>query len=87
MCSEDTSGSAPAQNGAVAVASATGRANGSPPSGSVAPASQSHSSDARGLVTGATSSNTSKACIAPTGWLSTARRSGSSVPYPPSGLR
>ncbi len=80
MCSDETSGSAPAQNGAVAVASPMGRANGSPPSGSETAASQSHSAAARGLVTGATSSNTSKACIAPTGWLSTARRSGSSAP-------
>jgi hypothetical protein len=76
--SEDVPGSAFAQNGAVAAGSATGRANGKPPSGSVTDASQSHSSAAHGLVAGAASAIASNACSAPPGWLSGARRSGSS---------
>ena len=52
MCSDDVVGSASAQNGAQAVGSATGSPNGRPPSGRDTPASQSHSSAARGLVVG-----------------------------------
>ena len=47
MCRDDDPWSAPAQNGAVAVA-ATGRAKGMPPSGRVIDASQSQSSAAGG---------------------------------------
>ena len=61
ICSDEWSGSASAQNGAQPARLCTGRANGTPPSGSVTVCSQSHSSTARGLVAGAMSSNTSKA--------------------------
>lgn len=79
MWSEETSGSASAQNGAEPAASgpSIGRANGMPPSGRPADSSQSHSSAARAKTAGPHSSNTSKASSAPTGWLRADRRSGS----------
>jgi hypothetical protein len=65
-----------------------GSANGTAPPGKATASSQSRSPAAIGLVKGATSSNTSKACSAATGWLAGARRSGSSAhPKPPSALR
>ena len=78
ICSEERLLSADAQNGAQAAGSGTGRAKGSPPSGSVTAASHSHSSTARGVVAGAASANASNACRAPPGWLVRERRSGSS---------
>src|SRR6187455_1819210 len=88
MWSDDESESASAQNGAQPAGSATGRANGNPPSSSVANSSQSQSSTARDDVTDPASASTSNACSAPAGWLSGERASGSIPhPYPPSGLR
>jgi hypothetical protein len=75
--SEELSGSALAQNGAQPAGLSTGTANGTPPSGRVTVSSQSQSSSACGLVAGAMSSNTSKACSAGAGWLRVSRRSGS----------
>lgn len=75
--SDDTGVLGSTHNGALPARSALGRANGSPPSGKLMAASQSHNSTARGVVVGATSASTSKACMAPAGWLSGDRRSGS----------
>ncbi len=77
ICSEDSPGSAPCHHGPEPAVSAIGTAIGRPPSGSVARSSQSHSSRARGVVAGATSSKTSNACKAAAGWLSGERRSPS----------
>ena len=78
ICSEGSAGSAPCHHGPEPAVIAIGTAIGSAPSGRVERSSQSHSSMARGVVAGATSWKTSKACRAAAGWLSGERRSPSS---------
>ena len=80
--------SAEAHIGAEPAYAPPGSANGTAPPGRAIASSQSSSPTAIGLVTGATSSNTSKAWSAATGWPAGARESGSRPqPNPPSGLR
>ena len=74
----DACGSACTQNGAHPAGSVTGRACGSPPSGSVCAASQSQSPTASGVVGGVPRPAPPARASPPRGWLPGERRSGSS---------
>lgn len=65
ICSDDVFVSGSLHQGAHPAGLLIGRANGSPPSASECPSSQSQSSTARGVVAGAISASTSKACVEP----------------------